>query len=242
MRIAVISDIHSNLVALETVLDAIDSEDVDEIWCVGDIVGYGPKPEECQDIVTERAAISLAGNHDLVVSSVIPISAFAHDAADAARWTAEVLSPDRLAALARLVPAGERHGVELYHASIRDPVWEYVLDDSTAAACLAMQESALCFIGHSHVPLVFGEVGGQLVGGAIAGDASLRLDAGTFLLNPGSVGQPRDGDARASYLTLDLESSLASWHRVEYDIAATQAAMHEAGLPPRLASRLSDGI
>jgi predicted phosphodiesterase len=241
MRAAVISDVHGNLVALEAVLAAIADEGVDEVWCVGDLVGYGPAPAECHDGVLDRAAVCLAGNHDLVVSGVIPLSAFAHDAAAAARWTAQALPPETLSSLASLTPAGERAGVELYHASVRDPVWEYVLDDVTAAACLRRQRAPLCLIGHSHIPLVFGAVEGQLVGGAIEGEPTLELRGGPYLLNPGSVGQPRDGDPRASFLVLDLDAASASWRRVAYDIAATQRAMHDAGLPRRLADRLAQG-
>jgi predicted phosphodiesterase len=241
VRAAVISDVHGNLAALKAVLDAVESEGADEIWCLGDLVGYGPEPQACYERVIERAAICLAGNHDLVVAGRIGIEVFAYDAADAAVWTQRVLSPELLEALGGLLPSGERDGVELYHASIRDPVWEYVLDDATARACMRLQESRVCLIGHSHVPLVFAELDGRTTGAAVDGDSTVSLSDGTFLLNPGSVGQPRDGDNRAAWLLLDLDTQTAAWRRVAYDIRRTQQAMLERGLPPRLAARLAEG-
>jgi predicted phosphodiesterase len=241
VRVAVISDVHGNLAALEAVLDAVDAEDPEEIWCLGDLVGYGPEPQACYERVVERAAVCLAGNHDLVVAGRIGIEVFAYDAADAAVWTQQVLPPELLEALGALSPSGERAGVELYHASIRDPVWEYVLDDATARACMRLQRSRLCLIGHSHVPLVFANIDRQTTGAAVDGDSTVSFSEGTFLINPGSVGQPRDGDNRAAWLLLDLETETASWRRVPYDIRRTQQAMLERGLPARLAARLAEG-
>lgn len=241
MRIAVISDVHANLAALEVVLAAIDEELVDEIWSLGDVVGYGPQPAACLELVQRRCALSLAGNHDLVVAGVIGLDVFAHDAGAAARWTADVLTDDQRGALATLSPAGEREGVEVYHGSIRDPVWEYVLDDRTAAVCLELQRSAVTLIGHSHVPVVFGYEGEQFYSGMAPADSMLELAGGRALLNPGSVGQPRDGDPRAAFMVLDTDAQTAVWRRVEYDIARTQAEIREARLPHRLASRLAEG-
>jgi diadenosine tetraphosphatase ApaH/serine/threonine PP2A family protein phosphatase len=241
VRAAVISDVHGNLAALEAVLATVDRDPPDEFWCLGDLVGYGPEPSRCIEVVRERADVCLAGNHDLVVAGALDPAVFVHDAAEAARWTAEVLDEAELAYLRSLSPAAERHGVELYHASRRDPVWEYVVSDSSAAAALHEQLRPLCLIGHSHLPLVFALVDGRVVGGMVEGDGVLQTDADRFLLNPGSVGQPRDGDPRAAYLVLDLEEGSAAWHRIEYDVAATQAAMRNAGLPLRLAARLAEG-
>lgn len=241
MRVAVISDIHSNLAALEAVLEALPDYAVDEMWCLGDLVGYGPQPDECVGLVTARAAVSLAGNHDLVVSGAISSSVFTHDAGAAAAWTRETITPETREALQALEPAGARHGVELYHASIRDPVWEYVIDDRTAMSCIELQSSPLALIGHSHVALVYGYAGERFLAGTAPADTELELGPGPYLLNPGSVGQPRDSDPRAAFLILDLEGHTAAWRRVEYDIDRTREAIDAAGLPARLGTRLYEG-
>jgi len=241
VRVAVVSDIHANLPALEAVMAAIESEQTDELWCLGDLVGYGAQPDECVARVRDSAAVCLAGNHDLVVAGAIDMSVFAADAGAAARWTVETIRPETLEYLLTLSPSGQRDGVELYHASIRDPVWEYVIDDRTAQYCLERQSSRLALIGHSHVPLVWGYADGRFVGGMAPGDTMLELGEGPFLLNPGSVGQPRDGDPRAAFLILDATASTATWRRVEYDIGCAQAAIAEAGLPQRLGTRLAEG-
>jgi len=241
VRVAVVSDIHANLPALEAVMAAIESEQTDELWCLGDLVGYGAQPDECVARVRDSAAVCLAGNHDLVVAGAIDMSVFAADAGAAARWTVETIRPETLEYLLTLSPSGQRDGVELYHASIRDPVWEYVIDDRTAQYCLERQSSSLALIGHSHVPLVWGYADGRFVGGMAPGDTMLELGEGPFLLNPGSVGQPRDGDPRAAFLILDTTANTATWRRVDYDIGRAQAAIAEAGLPQRLGSRLAEG-
>lgn len=241
MRVAVISDVHANFPALEAVLEDIDATGADEIWCLGDLVGYGPDPDACVTTVDARSAICLAGNHDLVVTDAIDIAVFASDAGTAARWTASTITAATMDTLKRLQPRGERAGVELYHASIRDPVWEYVIDNHTAAVCLELQSSQLALIGHSHVPLLYGYSGEDFVAGLAPADTEISFAGGPFLLNPGSVGQPRDGDPRAAYLLLDLDSEHATWKRVQYDIAATQRSIAEVGLPRRLGTRLSSG-
>jgi len=241
MRVAVISDIHSNLHALEAVLAAIDGDATDELWCLGDLVGYGPRPNECCAAVEARAAICLAGNHDLAVTGAIDVHEFSGDAARAAAWTREVLDERSDAYLRRLAPRAEREGVELYHGSARDPVWEYVLSDDAAEATLLATESPLVLVGHSHAALVAVLHDGAAAGGLAEAGTEIDLSVGRCLLNPGSVGQPRDGDPRASYLLLDLDARRASFRRVEYDIARTQAEIAEAGLPEPLARRLAHG-
>ncbi|HSD01983.1 MAG TPA: metallophosphoesterase family protein [Gaiellales bacterium] len=241
MRVAVISDVHGNLQALEAVLAAIDELQVDEIWSLGDVVGYGADPVRCMEIVDEQAAASLAGNHDLVVAGTIDIDTFAHDARDAAEWSRTVLSPDQIAELGGRMPGGQREGVQLFHGSIRDPVWEYVVDPRTAALCLERQRRPLCLIGHSHIQLLWGYEGGELVGGTVAAGATLAYGEGPFIVNPGSVGQPRDGDPRAGYALIDTAEGTATWLRADYDIRAAQAAIRDAGLPLRLAARLAEG-
>jgi diadenosine tetraphosphatase ApaH/serine/threonine PP2A family protein phosphatase len=241
MRAAVVSDIHSNLHALEAVLAAIDADPPDEIWCLGDLVGYGPRPNECCALVAERADVCLAGNHDLAVRETIDLSEFGGDAGIAASWTREVLSPASQAILAGLEPEGSAHGVALYHGSARDPVWEYVLSDEAAAATLELAGVPLVLVGHTHVALQIAESEGGWSGGLAPAGMDLDLGGLRALLNPGSVGQPRDGDPRAAYLLIDLEAHRATFRRVEYDIERTQQEMREARLPEFLAARLEYG-
>ncbi len=242
MRVAVVSDIHSNLHALEAVLADMEADSPDEIWCLGDVVGYGPKPEECCEIVRERAALSLCGNHDLGVLGEIDIADFAPDAASAALWTRGVLSEGAREFLAGLRPLGEANGAQLYHASPRDPVWEYVLTDQAAAAALALTTAPVVLVGHSHVPLAVTLDGdGELDGGHAPAGTELELGDGRWLLNPGSVGQPRDGDSRAAWLSLDLGAGRASFRRTDYPIGETVEEIREAGLPPLLGERLWSG-
>jgi diadenosine tetraphosphatase ApaH/serine/threonine PP2A family protein phosphatase len=242
MRVAVVSDIHSNLHALEAVLAAIDEEAPDELWCLGDLVGYGARPNECCAALAERADVCLAGNHDLAVRGSIDLEEFQGDAGRAATWTREVLEPQWKELLDRLEPEGSAHGVALYHGSARDPIWEYVLSDDVALATLELTDSPLVLVGHSHVALQVVQSGGELAGGVAPAGTELELDGLRALLNPGSVGQPRDGDPRAAYLLLDLEARHASFRRVEYDVERTQREMREAGLPEMLAGRLALGL
>jgi predicted phosphodiesterase len=241
LRVAVISDVHSNLQALEAVLEHAGREGFDELWCLGDIVGYGAKPRECLTLVRERAAICLGGNHDLVVSGVLDIDQFTSDAGVAARWTRSVLSPDELEVLAHLSPKGERAGISLFHGSIRDPIWEYVLTADVADASLRAQGTDLALVGHSHVQLSLSLGTSGLEGGKAEPGQEVTL-AGKQLLNPGSVGQPRDRDPRAAWLLLDTEAGWARFERSEYPIEQAQSDIRAAGLPTRLADRLSRGL
>ena len=241
MRVAVISDIHSNLHAFEAVLEAVDREQPDAIWCLGDIVGYGPRPDECCRIVEERATICLAGNHDLGVLGDVDIDDFAPDAAAAALWTRGVLGDRAKAFLDRLEPSAEADGAQLFHASPRDPVWEYILTDQAAAAALEETSASLVLVGHSHVPLAVTVDEGELGGGHAPAGTEIALGDNRWLLNPGSVGQPRDGDARAAWLLLDLDARKASFRRVDYPIAKTNEEVREAGLPAVLGERLFSG-
>src|SRR5215470_505961 len=242
MRAAVVSDIHSNLHALEAVLAAIETEAPDELWCLGDLVGYGPRPNECCATVAERVDVCLAGNHDLAVRGTIDLEEFGGEAAVAARWTRDVLAPEAQGLLDRLEPQGTAHGVALYHGSARDPIWEYVLSDEGALVTLELTQSPLVLVGHSHVALRVVKSGDEVVGGVAAAGTELELDGVRALLNPGSVGQPRDGDPRAAYLLLDLDAQHASFRRVEYDVKRTQREMRDAGLPEMLAGRLELGL
>jgi diadenosine tetraphosphatase ApaH/serine/threonine PP2A family protein phosphatase len=242
---AVISDVHSNQPALEAVLAAIDEAGVDEVWCLGDVVGYGAQPDACADLIQQRSAVCLAGNHDLAVLDRLDISTFSETAAAAVEWTRENASEATLRFLRELSPAGAREGVGLFHASPSDPVWEYVLSIDQAEAGMDAQAQRIGLIGHSHVSLFFTRADGGGRGdtqGAQAGDgAGLALESGTWLLNPGSVGQPRDGDPRAAWLELDTEAWTAHFHRVSYDVATAAETILAAGLPSPLAERLGVG-
>ena len=242
-RIAVISDVHANLAALETVLAAIDGEGVEEIWCLGDTVGYGPRPNECCRIVQERATLCLVGNHDLVAleSAGVDVAEFNPDAAAAARWTTAALDEHSRAFLESLHPEAWREGAAMFHASARDPVWEYVLTGEAALGTFEATQEALVLVGHSHVALAISLDGDRLEGGVAGGGTEIPLDGARRLLNPGSVGQPRDGDPRAAWLLLDLEARFAAFRRVEYPISETQREIHDRGLPDSLAERLALG-
>jgi predicted phosphodiesterase len=240
MRIAILSDIHANYHALEAALAAVESESVEEIWCLGDTVGYGPRPNECCSTVQQRADYCLVGNHDLVALGRLSVDDFNDEAAAAATWTASVLTSHARAFLERLEPAGSVEGIDLFHASARDPVWEYVLSEDAAHATLALSHAPLVLVGHSHVALALQERADGVGGGLAPRGSRVDLE-GRWLLNPGSVGQPRDGDPRAAWLLLDLPGMFAEFHRVAYPIEQTQADMRERGLPRTLAARLARG-
>jgi len=240
MRIAVLSDIHGNRHAFEAVLDAVDAEGVDEVWCLGDVVGYGAQPDECAELVRDRCDLCLVGNHDLGVLGELDIDTFSPAAAAANRWTAEYAAPETLDWLRTLSPAQANRDPASYHASPRDPVWEYVLDVNQALECMEDQATRISLIGHSHVALYFHD--GDLPDGAVAPDGtSLDVSENRWLLNPGSVGQPRDGDPRAAWLDLDTEAQRATWHRLPYDVDRAAESIREAGLPAQLAERLYIG-
>ena len=240
MRVAVISDVHANYRALEAVLEQIDAERVDAVWCLGDTVGYGPRPNKCCEAVSSRSSYSLVGNHDLVVLGELSISDFNDDAAEAAIWTSQVLTQESRAFLEPLQPAGEVAGVDLFHASARDPVWEYVLTEEAARGTFELSDASLILVGHSHVALALSGNGDRITGGVALAGSEVELE-GRWLLNPGSVGQPRDGDPRAAWLLLDLDRGLAAFRRAPYAIEQTQAEMRKLGLPAPLAARLERG-
>jgi predicted phosphodiesterase len=243
MQIAVISDIHGNLPALKAVLGDIDSREPapGKIWCLGDVVGYGAHPDACASIVADRADLCLAGNHDLVVRGDIDIRYFAMGAGAAARWTIDTIGEETRAFLGPLQPLARGHETGLYHASPRDPVWEYVLSTEQAEACLEAQSERVCLIGHSHVACYFFERDGRIEGALADGGSAIDMKSGNWLVNPGGVGQPRDGDPRAAYLMLDTDDWTASFRRVEYPIDEAATAILEAGLPRQLAERLYVG-
>ena len=249
MRLAILSDIHANMPALEAVLAAIDAAGVEEAWCLGDVVGYGANPDECATAVADRCSLCLVGNHDLAVTGELDISSFSPAAAAAVRWTQRAAAESTMKFLRGLEPKATDREVALYHASPRDPVWEYVLWPDQAAECIDHQDARVSFVGHSHVALFFtldGEAPAEgpkrLAKGAQADDGTqLDLSEGRWLINPGSVGQPRDGDPRAAWLELDTDAWTATYHRVEYDIERAADAILEADLPEHLAKRLEIG-
>ena len=242
MRIAVVSDIHSNVVAFEAVLDAIG--EIDQLWCLGDIVGYGPRPNECVARLAATRHLAVAGNHDHAAIGKIGVEDFNPFAALAAQWTSETLdgtSREYLAALPSVQNSGE---FTLVHGSPRGPIWEYVLNASSARLSFDHFGGPFCLVGHTHVPMLFiRSRDGQVQSHRIDGDTSVSLKQPgcRFILNPGSVGQPRDDDPRAACLIIDTDSGLASWRRVEYDIAETQQQMRRAKLPARLVERIAHG-
>jgi diadenosine tetraphosphatase ApaH/serine/threonine PP2A family protein phosphatase len=245
LRIAAITDIHANLPALEAVLEAIASRDIEETWCLGDVLGYGVEPDACADLVRERCDTCLVGNHDLAVLGGLNVSAFSEAAAVAVEWTRENVAERTLEFLRELEPNGERAGIGLFHASPRDPIWEYVLSLEDAEAGMDASPQRIGLIGHSHIALFFNrpetDEGGESRGAQASDGALLDLGRGDWLINPGSVGQPRDGDPRAAWLEIDTEAETACFHRVSYEIERAAAPIAAAGLPSRLADRLFTG-
>jgi diadenosine tetraphosphatase ApaH/serine/threonine PP2A family protein phosphatase len=242
MRVAIASDVHGNRQAFEAVIAAAEDAGADELWCLGDLVGYGGEPDDCVALAAEHCAVCLAGNHDLAVTGELPIDEFSRGAALAVRWTREVVAHETLTFLRDLRPSGAAEGFGLFHASPRDPIWEYVLSTLTAELCLDATAFRVSFVGHSHVALAFHRPTGQPASGSTrkAGE-TVDLSSGEWLLNPGGAGQPRDGDPRAAWLLLDTSRLVAEWRRTEYDIAGAQAAIRAARLPDSLAERLRHG-
>ncbi len=246
MRILLLSDVHANIVALETVLTDAQGR-YDKVWCLGDIVGYGPAPNECIKRLRDLGVESLAGNHDWAVLEKLPIEDFNTNAQRAVTWTQHALSAISRDWLETL-PDQEKHPDEdllLVHGSPRAPIWEYILNAVTAAENFAYFDTRVCLFGHTHVPMLYfkpGEnkrIGSQYL---TPGQAVSLTQYPKCLLNPGSVGQPRDRDPRAAYCILDLDARTLTPYRVEYDIDKTQQAMEKAGLPRPLIERLEYGF
>jgi predicted phosphodiesterase len=242
MRVAVISDIHGNLHALEAVLAALEHDSLDALWCLGDVVGYGPRPNRCCAVAELRADLALAGNHDLGVLGTVDLDEFSPDAATSALWTREILSAEARIYLQGLEPLGRDDGVALFHASPSDPVWDYILSGDTALEAFELTSEPLVLVGHTHLPMAVLLADRVLSGGLAPAGTEVDLSDGRWLLNPGSVGQPRDGDPRAAYLVVDFGAGRAAFRRVEYDVQRTQAEIRERGLPDALAERLAAGV
>lgn len=241
MKILVISDIHANLTALEAVLASAGT--VDATWCLGDIVGYGPDPEECiKRVLTLPRLSCVIGNHDNAVLNDKNIEKFNEDAEKSIRYTKGKLSPESLKFLKKLREKIITQTMTLAHGSPRSPIWEYVVENMVAMMNFSYFSTQLAFVGHSHLPIsfTFDENGDKIIRTIQEGDQELKI-SGRAILNPGSVGQPRDRDPRASYGIFDPDESLWKIFRVEYDIPAVQSRMREAGLPEKGAERLAHG-
>jgi diadenosine tetraphosphatase ApaH/serine/threonine PP2A family protein phosphatase len=236
MKVALISDIHANLQALEAVM--ADMPQVDDVVCLGDVVGYGGDPKSCLDRVRSAGWLVLAGNHDRACTDPTALGWFNEGAAAVVRWTIEVLDNGRLDWLGAL-PDQASHGDVLFvHGSPRSPTFEYVLDFETAARNLDLISERVCFHGHTHIPGAFHSEDGKMRHDYQEGFFFISTPA---LVNPGSVGQPRDGNPDASYLIWDPESDTVEFRRVPYDREAAKRAILDAGLPPRFAHRLDLG-
>ncbi len=240
MRALVLSDVHANIVALDAVLAAAPS--VDEVWQLGDIVGYGPEPDAVVDRLRGLGAVGVRGNHDLAAIGGIDIDSFNVDARRAMEWTRTAIGDETRAWLAALPELLVRGDWTLVHGSPRDPIWEYVTSTPVARAAIADLETPFGLHGHTHIPIGYLEEGGVLGTMSPSSGSLLELGGRRALLNPGSVGQPRDGIPAVSWMVVDTDAGTASWHRTSYDIASVQAAMEALHLPPRLVERLAYGL
>jgi predicted phosphodiesterase len=240
MRIAVLSDIHANLPALDAVLK--DAGRVDAVWQLGDVVGYGPDPDGVVQRLRDVGATGVRGNHDAAAAGGPEIEWFNPDARRAMEWTRTAIGPETLEWLSALPERHTTDGCELVHGSPREPIWEYVTSVAVARANLGVLQSPIGLHGHTHIPVAFVEDDGRVTVVSPNRQGRLELKGRRALINPGSVGQPRDGDPDASYMILDPEAGTVRWHRVRYDVGDVQRQMREAGLPPSLVSRLTVGL
>ena len=242
MRVLIISDIHANLVALEAVL--ADADRYDAVWCLGDLVGYGPNPNECVARVRALPGLTcLLGNHDQAVLGDVDLHVFNGDARAAISWTQQTVTAATLEFLRGLSPKCVWQDFTLVHASPRQPIWEYILDTDIAYNNFPYITTPYCLVGHTHQPVIFHQVA---PGGEVREEdpnylAPRPLARQHLIINPGSVGQPRDNNPDAAYAILDVDNEVWEYQRVPYDIAATQDRLRKAGLPERLAARLGYG-
>ena len=243
MPILIVSDIHANLAALDAVLR--DGGEFEAVWCLGDAVGYGPQPRECISRLRKLDAVWVAGNHERAATGAIGTEEFNPDAAAAAEWTKGVLATEDRSFLDSLPEIATEAQFTLVHGTLREPVWEYLYSEEAALAHLGLQETPFGLVGHTHVPLLVIEDRTAIEGCQLyrlrEGEAVDLRDGPKMVINPGSVGQPRDGDNRAAYAIYDSTAATITLKRVEYEIKATQTLMTEAGLPRWLIERLSQG-
>ena len=237
-----VSDIHSNLEALKSVIsDAESKGGFDEIWSLGDLVGYGPDPVACVDLIRNYQNKSVSGNHDLAAVGRLSLEGFNDHAAAANRWTAQQLRKDQVEYLFNLPLKIELYDFTLVHGSPRDPIWEYVVSSDIANISFMHFDTNWCIVGHSHIPFVCRPAENDVKWSSFPIDSPVLLNPDRMIINPGGVGQPRDGDPRASYVVYDSEVSSLMHCRVEYDIPKTQEKMRQQGLSKFLINRLSLG-
>ena len=250
MRYLILSDIHANLTALEAVLADSDLSHIDRVFCLGDVVGYGPRPNECIEKVRELSDFCIVGNHDWAAIGRTPIVEFNPAAMESAEWTQEALTDENRAYLEGLPEIVVDNEVTLVHGSLRNPVWEYITSTAVAAGTFALQETPICFHGHTHVPVIIADLEEDEASNPYSEVPQVTVPSAgqrtsvtgsRFLVNPGSVGQPRDGDPRASYLIYDDEVRHVEHRRVAYPLERTQEMIRAEGLPESLALRLSYG-
>jgi diadenosine tetraphosphatase ApaH/serine/threonine PP2A family protein phosphatase len=242
MRVGLISDVHANLQALDAVLVALGEQRVEALWVTGDTVGYGADPSDVFSLLRERNALIMQGNHDRAVATGEGLEFFNDAAAVAATTHAQWLSAEERDLLGGLPPVQAVERFTLCHGSLRDPMWEYVTSVPAATASLARAQTPFVCHGHTHIPALFQVEGG---GGLrqLRPKLATAYELGTkSLVNPGSVGQPRDGDARAAYAVLDTVVGTATFHRAAYDVAEAQRRIRARGLPPIFADRLAVGV
>jgi len=244
MRYALLADIHANLAAFTAVLDDIERRGgVEEFWCLGDIVGYGPDPSPCIELLRKYKHVCVAGNHDLAAIGKLALASFNPDAAFACRWTAKQLSPRDIEYLGSLPSVIEKDDFTMVHGSPREPIWEYLISKGSAKENFACFKTKFCLVGHSHVPFIFRQdEDGSCSFISLSDSIGQVLGRRRMIVNPGGVGQPRDGDPRASYAIYDSDSGVVRLYRVAYDINATQVKMVKNNLPMRLVVRLEHGL
>jgi predicted phosphodiesterase len=240
MRVLVLSDIHANLHALEAVLEA--AAPYEAIWVLGDTVGYGPEPDAVVRVLEREGAVAVRGNHDAAAIGELDTSAFNGHAREALAWTARTMTARTRAWLAALPETRVEGDFTLVHGSPRDPLWEYLVSTPGARLSFAALGTRHGLVGHTHLPLVFREDDGRIEVLAPSDGSRLQLDERRCIVNPGSVGQPRDGDPDAALMLLDTERSELHWRRVPYPVALTQQAMRAVALPEPLARRLEHGL
>lgn len=241
MRALIISDIHANVVALDAVLK--ECQGIDKVWCLGDIVGYGPNPNECIERLQEIPNLTcIMGNHDAAALGFIDIKTFNYDARRSLEWLSQILEVKALDFLRSLPETEIVDGIMLAHGSPRNPIWEYVMDDWVARQNLDTFEQKACLVGHTHVPVAFSETDHHLVDMHFFTPGLATVFRTRSIINPGSVGQPRDRDSRASYIIYD--SSEGTWenHRVAYDVELVHDRIIAANLPLKHASRIRTGM
>lgn len=240
MRVLILSDIHANLTALDTVL--AQAGNVDETWCLGDVVGYGPDPNECiAKLRGMEKAVCILGNHDATVIGKIGLDVFNPDARQSIHWTQNALTKANLKWLEKLPERMEIGEFTLAHGSPRNPIWEYLLDPNTAAANFDHFTTAVCLVGHTHLPIIYQEMPSQPARWNIPMNNQSLILSGRSIVNPGSVGQPRDRDRRAAFGILETDTRAWLQRRILYNVSEVQDRILAAGLPERHAIRLSDG-